>query len=185
MGIFAGDQVERARTALADAEAAVEVEGGRVARATEQADRYATEAAAVDPDEDPAAAERAAVKLGQLHAGVELASARERAAKQRVEAARQALADVEQASARTRLAETNDKIDARQDQALDDMREALAAFGRAVVEIAQLTEEAKTLAARIDPGYPNRKVHGRDFAGLVGNPARAVLFLAERGDLRV
>jgi chromosome segregation ATPase len=185
MGIFTDDHVERARKALVTAEGAAGAEARRLAQAQEEAERHVTEAAAIDPDSDPKAFEKATAKQAQLRATLELMRARNASAKDRVEQARTALAEVEQESIRARLAETNEKIDARQVQALDDVRDALDAFERALHEIASLTEEAKALAARVDPAWPHKKVHGRDFAGLVGNPARAVLFLAERGDLRV
>ncbi len=174
----AKDPVGAARKAIEAAEAAEIAEGRRLAGAIEKADRFAEEAAGIDPDGDAKGFERATSKLAELRATVEIVRAREASAKGKAEAAREALAAAEAADKRARITEIDAQIAEREPKAIQAARVALAAFDAAAVELAKLAAEANKLGLGLAP-EPHKARGVRGIAPYAGNPLGALVALRD------
>jgi len=178
MALSKSDPVGAARKMLETAEAAEIAEGRRLAGAIEKADRFAEEAAGIDPDTDARGLEKATAQLGSLRATVEIVRAREASAKGKAEAAREALAAADAAEKRGRIAVIDAEIQQRETKAIEAARSALAAFDAAAVEVAKLAAEANGIGRSLEPG--GHKMRGvRGLAPFAGNPIAAPTTLRE------
>jgi hypothetical protein len=145
----AANQVEAARKAHEDAEAAAAVEGRRLGKAIEAADRFAVEAASIDPDVDAKGFERATSKLAEYRATVEILRTREAGAKAKAEAARSVLTAATNADRQAQLDAANTEIRGREARAFEAMRVALETFAAEVALISEAMSKARTLEGEL------------------------------------
>lgn len=184
MALMKADPVAAARKALEDAEAAATTEGKRLAKAIEAADKYAGEAAGIDPDADAKAFERATAKLGELRATIEIVRTREAGAKAKADAARGALATAENAARRAQLEAINADVKAREAAALGTLRVAFDAFAEEVATIARDVGRAHALEAQLKAaGVADLRAFRATTAGWAGAPPLRIAQLAAESAL--
>jgi hypothetical protein len=181
MALTKADPVAAARKGLEDAEAAVVVEGRRLANAVEVADKFTGDAAGVDPDADAKGFERATSKLAEYRATIEIVSTREAGAKARAGAAREALASAEAEAKRARLAVLDAEIAAREAKAIERVVVAVRAFDAELRELAALGKEGAALSNALEPGTASAFRYSRTLLPHAGSPLGALQLLAERG----